>query len=140
MPRAAFTLELRVDDPPEVVWPRLWDLDRHTAAVPLTTTRGTGALALGSRFSARTALGPLGFDDDMVVTSWSPPLAARIEKVGRVLRGGVEVDLEPTPGGGTLVRWRQRYGATGVPEVVAALARPVVRTGYLLALRRITAA
>lgn len=138
MPRPAFHLELAVAAPPEVVWQRLWDLDRHTAAVPLTTLVG-GPPGPGAAFTGRTALGPFGFDDDMVVRSWDPPRRAVVEKVGRVLRGSVEVDLVPA-GESTLVRWRQSYGAALVPDALAALAAPAVRTAYLLALRRITAA
>lgn len=138
MPRPAFSLELAVAAPPAVVWERLWDLDRHTAAVPLTTVSG-GPPGPGATFTGRTALGPLGFDDDMVVRAWDPPRRAVVDKVGRVLRGSVEVVLEPTDAG-TVLRWRQSYGAALVPDRLAALARPGVRTAYLLALRRITAA
>lgn len=138
MPRPAFSLELAVGAPPDVVWGRLWDLDRHTAAVPLTTVTG-GPLGPGLRFTGRTAIGPIGFDDDMVVRAWDPPRRAVVEKVGRVLRGTVEVELAPA-GAGTLLRWRQSYGAALVPDRLAAVVRPAVRTAYLMALRRITAA
>ncbi len=138
MPRPTFSLELAVAAPPDVVWDRLWDLDRHTAAVPLTTV--TGDLpGPGARFTGRTAFGPLHLDDHMVVRVWEPPRRAVVEKVGRVLRGEVEVLLETDPAG-TRVSWRQSYGAARVPDRLAALARPAVRTAYLLALRRITAA
>lgn len=138
MPRASFSIDLVVAAAPDEVWERLWDLRRHTAAVPLTTVAG-GPLQLGGRFTGRTALGPLGFDDHMVVRAWEPPWRAVVEKVGRVLRGTVEVTLEPSPSGTRLV-WHQTYGASHVPDRLAALARPAVRTAYLLALRRITAA
>ncbi|AXH97085.1 SRPBCC family protein [Ornithinimicrobium avium] len=138
MPRAAFSFQLTLAAPPDVVWERLWDLDRHTAAVPLTTVAG-GPLGAGARFTGRTGLGPLGFDDDMVVREWDPPRRAVVDKVGKVLRGAVTVTLRPTTEG-TLVRWHQTYGAALVPDRLAALARPAVRTAYLLAVRRITGA
>ncbi len=133
-----FALDVLVPGTPGQVWERLWDLDRHTATVPLTTVTG-GPLGAGARFTGRTAVGPVGFDDDMVVRAWDPPRRAVVEKVGRVLRGSIEVTLEPAPGG-TLVRWRQAYGAALVPDRLAALARPAVRAAYRSALRRITAA
>ena len=40
MPSPDFEIDLLVPGHPEDVWARLWDLDRHTAAVPLTTVHG----------------------------------------------------------------------------------------------------
>lgn len=132
-----FSIDLVVPGPPEQVWERLWDLRRHTDAVPLTTVTG-GPLGEGARFTGRTSVGPVGFDDDMVVRTWDPPRRATVQKVGRVLRGTIEVRVEPVTDG-TLLRWRQSYGAPLVPGRLAAVARPAVRTAYRSALRRITA-
>jgi len=132
-----FTLDLVVVGEPDQVWERLWDLRRHTATVPLTTVSG-GPLGPGARFTGRTAVGPVGLDDVMVVRAWDPPRHAAVAKVGRVLHGSIEVTLEPVADG-TLLRWHQHYGAALVPGRLAALARPVVRAAYLSALRRITA-
>jgi carbon monoxide dehydrogenase subunit G len=134
---AGFELELHAPDPPDVVWARLWDLDRHTAAVPLT--RVTGRAGADGRFVARTSVGPLGFDDVMVVRTWDPPRRAVVDKVGRVITGGIEVDLVPV-GAGTRVRWQQGYAVPLLPDRVAALAAPVVRRGYRRALARIVGA
>ncbi len=135
--RPRFSIDLIVPGEPADVWRRLWDLDRHTAAVPLTTATG-GPLGPGVRFRGRTGVGPLGFDDVMVVRGWEEPRHAVVDKVGPVLRGTIEATLEPVRDG-TLLRWRQSFGATFLPDRVVALAGPVVRTGYLGALRRITA-
>lgn len=132
-----FTVDLVVPGSPDQVWLRLWDLDRHGATVPLTTMAG-GPLGPGARFSGRTALGPLGFDDDMVVRDWDPPRRAVVDKVGRAVTGSIVATLEPVADG-TLLRWRQTYGSAFVPASLAALARPAVRTAYRSALRRITA-
>lgn len=143
MRQPTFSLELAVPGDPAQVWARLWDLDRHTAAVPFTSAGG-GPLGAGTRFVARTAVGSLGFDDDMVVREWDPPHRAVIDKVGRVLTGSIEVTLDPVGeapdegDGSTRLRWRQTYGATRVPDRVAGLARPAVRAAYRSALRRIT--
>lgn len=170
MPRPAFALDLLVPGPPEQVWARLWDLDRHTAAIPFTTvttvTSATTArtpttattstttpdpggpadssragLAQGVRFTARTALGPFGLDDDMVVRAWDPPQHAVIEKVGAVLGGTIEIDLRPA-GSSTRLRWTQtieaRLGRARVPHALAGLAARPVRAAYRRALVRIT--
>lgn len=137
MPRPAFELELLVPGAPEEVWARLWALERHTEAVPLTVVRGP-ALRAGSSFVARTAVGPVGFDDVMEVRAWDPPHRAVVAKVGRVLGGSIEARLVADPAG-TRLLWRQEVAATGVPDVLARLVVPAVRAGYRKALRQITA-
>ena len=132
---ASFWFDLLVPGPPPQVWERLWDLERHTRAIPLTTVGG-GPLQDGVRFTARTGLGRLGFDDVMVVREWEPPHHAVIEKVGRVLGGRIEVTLRPA-GADTRLRWEQNYSATAVPDRVAALASPGVRAAYLRSVRQI---
>lgn len=138
MPRPAFELELLVPGPPDEVWGRLWDLRRHTETVPLTVVRGP-APHLGSTFVARTAVGPLGFDDVMEVRAWEPPHRAVVVKVGRVLGGQIQAVLTSDGAGGTRLRWRQEVAATGVPDALARLAAPAVAAGYRRSLLRITA-
>lgn len=137
MPRPAFELELLVPGPPDEVWDRLWDLGRHTEIVPLTVVRGP-VPHQGSTFVARTAVGPVGFDDVMEVRTWDPPHRAVVAKVGRVLGGSIEARLVADPAG-TRLLWRQEVAATGVPDVLARLVVPAVRAGYRKALRQITA-
>ncbi|WP_298888413.1 SRPBCC family protein [uncultured Serinicoccus sp.] len=133
---AEFWFDVLVPGAPEQVWERLWDLDRHTAAIPLTTTLG-GPLAPGARFVARTRLGPVKIDDEMVVRLWEPHRHAVVEKVGRLLTGRIEVTLRPA-GADTRLRWEQRYAVAGVPDALAALAAPAARAAYLRAVRQIT--
>lgn len=139
MPRPVFEIELSTAGEPAEVWGRLWDLDRHTAAVPLTVVTG-GPLGPGAEFVGRTSIGPLHVDDVMVVRSWDPPRRCVVEKVGSPLRGRIEATLEPSGTGATRLRWRQDYAVARLPHRLVALARPAVRTAYLLALRRITRA
>ncbi|QFG67545.1 hypothetical protein [Ornithinimicrobium pratense] len=139
MPRPAFQIELLVAGPPAQVWDRLWDLDRHTAAVPLTTV-GAGSspgLRQGARFTARTALGPFRIDDHMLVRSWDPPRHAVLDKVGRVLSGRIEVDLR-AEGADTHLCWIQTFGAVGVPDTLAGWAARPVRAAYRRTLAQIT--
>ncbi|MGC5582732.1 SRPBCC family protein [Ornithinimicrobium sp. W1665] len=136
MARPFFELDLLVPGSPEEVWTRLWDLDRHTRAVPLTAVQGPPPRP-GSTFVARTAVGPVGFDDVMEVREWDPPHRAVVVKVGRVVRGRIEARLTPDGAGRTRVRWRQEVGAAGVPRPLARLAVPAVAAGYRRSLRRI---
>ena len=133
---AEFWFDVLVPGAPAQVWERLWDLDRHTAAIPLTTTLG-GPLGPGAGFVARTRLGPVAVDDEMVVRLWEPHEHAVIEKVGRPLTGQIEVTLRPA-GADTRLRWEQRYAVARVPGALAALAAPAVRAAYLRAVRQIT--
>ncbi|GAA1396184.1 SRPBCC family protein [Luteococcus peritonei] len=133
-----FQVELSCPQPPELVWQKLWDLERHSLAVPLTRVRAEGSpeLRRGSHFVARTGVGPLALDDWMTVREWSPPTRARIEKTGPLLHGTITVELSPT-GTGTRLTWRQGYGARGLPAVMARALVPFVARGYRVALGRI---
>src|SRR4051812_42117897 len=97
---AHFEVHLGSTLPAPEVWRRVLDLRGHTAVIPFTTVTGTAMtadeLVAGSRFVARTGLGPLGFDDIMVVDEISPPTAdrageARIHKEGRLVRGSIDL-------------------------------------------------
>lgn len=100
----------------------MWE--RHGDAVPLTTVRLLPGPSdgEGTRFVARTSLGPVAFDDVMEVVTWQPPRAAgkrseqleapaegfcRIEKRGRVITGWAEIIVRAEPGGGSTLLWRE---------------------------------
>ncbi len=94
-------------------WDRLTDWERHSAAIPLTSvTRWPGsATGVGSGFTGRTSLGPVGFDDPMEVTFWQPPEGdrpgvCRIVKHGRVVVGWAVLVVTPE-GSGSTVTWRE---------------------------------
>ena len=128
-------------------WRRVLDLRAHTAVIPLTTVTGDamGASDLvdGSRFVARTGLGPVGFDDVMVVDSIVPPTPttagrARIRKDGKVVRGAIDLSVTPTAAGSTVV-WRQQISVRGVPAVLDRVVATVARAAYGTALRKLLA-
>ncbi|MET9449376.1 SRPBCC family protein [Streptomyces cinerochromogenes] len=109
-----FSLERTTPLPLDVAWRRLTDWPRHADAVPLTriSVLTPAPTREGTRFVARTALGPLAFDDVMEVTVWRPPTAdegglCRLEKRGRVILGWAEIEVRPGPGGRTRVLWRE---------------------------------
>ena len=144
---ARFSVTVPSDLPASEAWRRLLDLDAHTAVIPLTTLTGDALAARdlvdGSRFVARTALGPVGFDDVMVVESIEAPAAttagrARIRKEGKVVRGDIDLLVTPTASGST-VEWSQRIGVRGVPALLDPVVAKVAGAAYGSTIRRLLA-
>lgn len=143
---AVFTVRIDTPLPAPVAWERILDVHRHGEVVPFTTVRGDALYAAelvpGSRFVARTGLGPLGFDDAMVVDEITSPTdqsagLARIRKEGTVIRGWIELTVTPGTSGGSRVEWVQQISVVGVPEVASPVAAAVARAAYGRALRRL---
>lgn len=143
---AVFTVRIDTPLPAPVAWERILDVHRHGEVVPFTTVRGDALYAAelvpGSRFVARTGLGPLGFDDAMVVDEITTPTEesaglARIRKEGKVVRGWIELTVMPRPPGGSMVEWVQQISVLGVPEVASPVAAAVAKAAYSRALRRL---
>ncbi|MFF0728536.1 SRPBCC family protein [Streptomyces sp. NPDC004134] len=139
---ALFEVERTVRAPAVAVWERLTDWPAHGGRVPLTRVVGVSAPAegVGARFTARTGVGRVGFDDPMEVVEWSPPGAGRavgrcrLVKRGRVVLGWAEIEVYgPRAGtgdaGAARVVWREELGVRGLPRaldpVVAWTARRV---------------
>ncbi|MFW6721238.1 SRPBCC family protein [Streptomyces sp. MAR4 CNY-716] len=144
---ALFEVERTVRASAVEVWGRLTDWPAHGGRVPLTRITGVSvpASGVGSRFTARTGVGRVGFDDPMEVVAWSPPGAGRavgrcrLVKRGRVVLGWAEIEVYgPEAGtgdggdggvGAVRVVWREDLGVRGVPRaldpVVAWTARRV---------------
>ena len=141
--------EVHLDSPlpaPEA-WRRILDLRAHTAVIPLTTVTGeamgASELVEGSRFVARTGVGPVGFDDVMVVQSVVQPTAhsagsARIRKEGKVVRGRIDLLVTPTASGSTVL-WTQRIGVRGVPALLDPVVAKVAGAAYGSTLRKLLA-
>ena len=142
--RSSFVVSAETGHAPAETWARLWDLDRHTAVIPLTTVTPhppATRLGAGAGFTGRTALGPLGFDDVMRVETWAPPESATVVKVGRVVGGRIEVTVAPLRHGSRVV-WRQTVQLPWLParlRWVEALAARVVAPGYRQAIRTLLA-
>ncbi|MGW1885974.1 SRPBCC family protein [Streptomyces sp. NPDC001970] len=112
---------------PGEAWRRLTDWPAHAGKVPLTgiSVLTAGPTGVGSRFSARTGAGPVGFDDPMEVVRWEPPEAGRpghcrLEKRGRTVLGWAEIEVRAAPGG-TRVTWTEELGVRGLPRVAGPL-------------------
>ncbi|WP_371636980.1 SRPBCC family protein [Streptomyces zaomyceticus] len=131
-----FRVERTVPSAPEEVWRRLTDWPAHGRQVPLTRTRvlTPGPNRAGTRFTARTGIGRLSFDDPMEVVRWEPPAAGRagtcrLEKSGRVVRGWALVEVTELPGCGSRVLWTEELSVHGLPKAFDPLLR---RAGRVL--------
>ncbi|MDV5144065.1 SRPBCC family protein [Streptomyces sp. SBC-4] len=126
-----FRVERTVPLAPDEAWRRLTDWPAHGRQVPLTRTRvlTPGPNGAGTRFTARTGIGRLAFDDPMEVVRWEPPEAGRpgvcrLAKSGRVVRGWAEVAVTGAPDGGCRVEWTEELAVRGLPRAFdPALAR-----------------
>ncbi|WP_375478275.1 SRPBCC family protein [uncultured Jatrophihabitans sp.] len=113
---------------PADAWARLTDWRRHGEFVPLTKVRLETAppTGVGTVFTARTAVGRLGFDDPMEVVAWSPPAhgsggSCRLEKRGRVMLGWAELSVQPD-GPGSIVTWREDAVPAKLPAFATGVA------------------
>ncbi|GGW20225.1 hypothetical protein GCM10018980_65020 [Streptomyces capoamus] len=120
-----FSVERTVPLPAEEAWRRLTDWPRHAGAVPLTRIRvlTPGPTREGTRFVARSGVGPLVLDDIMEVTVWRPPAdgacgLCRLEKRGRVILGWAEIEVLAAPGDRSRVVWREELRVRFLPSAV----------------------
>ncbi|WP_432546827.1 SRPBCC family protein [Kineococcus sp. SYSU DK004] len=132
----AFTATALFRAPAARVFDVLTDWPRQSAWVPATAVfRLPGPVAgPGERFVGRTGVGPLAFDDEMLVTSWRAPApgrAGRVEvvKTGRLLGGTVSLGVRDVGDGWAQVDWTEHV----VPRP-AALAWAAAAAGPLGAL------
>lgn len=147
---ARFTVRLDAPIPPAEAWRRVWNLDAHSRLIPLTTLRGDGtggaSLRAGSRFVARTALGPVGLDDVMEVRHFEAPDAgsgrgrASVVKTGRVIGGSI--DAHVTPGhrrgrAGAHLEWTQDITLRGLPAAADPVVAAIAKVAYGSVLRRL---
>ncbi|MFF5973241.1 SRPBCC family protein [Streptomyces sp. NPDC012769] len=130
-----FRIERTVPLPPAEVWRRLTDWPAHGARIPFTRTTvlTEGPAGVGTRFTARTGVGRLAFDDPMEVVRFEPPEVGlpgvcRLEKLGRAVRGSAVFEVGGE-GSGSRVLWVEELRLRGVP---AALDPVLAAVGRLL--------
>ncbi len=140
----SFEVAVDVDAPVQRTWDALTDWASHGDWIPMTRMRVTSPepRGLGASFVGRSGIGPLAFDDPMVVTRWEPPGRGRpgrcdVRKTGRIVRGGASFEVGERPGG-SRVRWREDVEVP--PEALTRRLGPLVAVGgrvlFGLALRR----
>jgi hypothetical protein len=121
---ALFRITRRSALPAAEAWQRMTAWERHAGPVPFTAIRVVGAPAegVGTLFAARTAIGPIGFDDPMEVTAWQTPQGdrpglCRLEKRGAVVTGWAEIEVR-SHREGSVVQWREDLRVAGLPRAL----------------------
>ncbi|MEW2619347.1 SRPBCC family protein [Streptomyces sp. NPDC048106] len=139
-----FSLTRTVPLPLDEAWRRVTEWPRHARAVPLTRIRvlTPGPTGVGTRFTARSGIGPLAFDDTMEVILWRPPVGGegglcRLEKRGRVILGWARIEVRPGPGGGSRVVWREELRVRFLPRAFDAVVTRTARTVFGRGLNRL---
>jgi hypothetical protein len=131
----AFTVTTQTPLPPAQAWARLVDWSRHAAHVPFTTISvEPGAPGVGATFTARTALGRVGFDDPMEVVEWDPPHFCRIEKRGRAMLGMADFSVDAAVAG-SRETWREEPVPARLPRYARPLADAAGRRLFTRVLR-----
>jgi hypothetical protein len=98
---------------------------------------------LGTRFTGRTHLGPIGFDDPMEVTGWQLPSEGqdgwcRVAKQGAWLTGWAEIVVSAQPVGSRVV-WTEEVAVRGVPRFAHRLLARIGTQLFSRALRQLSA-
>lgn len=138
--RALLRAETEVAVPAERLWNLLADWSRQGEWIPLTSVRavrGDGH-RVGGRIEAWTGIGPIGFNDPMVVTHWDPPRRCEVLHLGSVVRGEGGFDVVAADAGARVVWWESVELPLGpVGQVGWRLSAPMVRMGLELSLARL---
>lgn len=142
----AGSLQVAVDVPAsaEATWSVLTDWDHQHEWALLTRTRGVGPTrghAVGEGIEAWTGLGPIGFFDTMVITSWQPPYLCEVRKTGRVVRGTAQFAVADRGPRRSRVAYRAQVDlpAGRLGTMAWPLVRVGIGTGFRLSLRRLAA-
>jgi carbon monoxide dehydrogenase subunit G len=128
----------------EQVWRFVTDWSRQGEWIPATRVRtlsGEGD-ALGDRVVARTALGPVGFDDPMEIVRCEQPHLCEVRHLGRVVRGSGTFAVEPAGTARSRFVWTEQLTVPGgrIGELGFRLLRPLTELLLRLALRRLARA
>jgi carbon monoxide dehydrogenase subunit G len=96
---------VRVPATPERVWQVAMDWSRQGEWIPGTSV--SGGAGVGAQVVARTAAGPVGFTDTMIITEWDPPRRCVVRHTGKVVRGSGIFEVIPS-GELTEFRWTEQ--------------------------------
>lgn len=116
-----FTVRRTVAAPAPAVWALLVDWPSHGRWVPFTTvtTTSPSPAGVGATFVGRSGIGPVGFDDPMVVTQWQEPGEVtpgrcQIRKTGTVVLGDAGFTVTPLGAGRCEVVWSETIEIAGL--------------------------
>lgn len=122
-----------VPAPATVVFEALVDWPGQGRWIPATSVRvqsGDGA-SVGSVVVARSALGPVGFDDILQIYRWQPPELVDVHHVGWLVRGPARFRVVPIAPDSCRVYVAEQltmpFGVLG--ECAWLLLKPFARTG-----------
>ena len=128
----AVTAAVELPLPQQQAWAAVTDWEGQSRWMPLTVVSVVdGDGGLGTRLSARTGVGPLGFVDPMVIDVWEPPHRCEVEHLGRVVRGRGIFTVEELTTGRSRVSWTEELEGLAARVTVSAS-----RLALGLALRR----
>ena len=141
---ASFTVELATPLTPDAALARVLDLRVHDRVIPFTRVRpavSAEELRPGSVFVARTGIGPIAFDDPMMIEQLGAygdagGTGAVIVKQGRALQGKVNLQITPDAAG-SQVHWHQDVRLPWLPGIVQPLAARLLKLGYRRVLTRL---
>ena len=132
---AEVTARVVVPRAPSEVWDAVVDWPGQSRW--MVGTRVTGGHGLGAQVLARTALGPIGFTDSMVITHWDPPRRWVVRHTGRLVRGLGIFAVSPAASGSEF-RWTEQlqlpFAAAG--RLGWRIIRPLAQAGMDASLRR----
>ncbi len=101
------------------------------------------ANGVGTRFTGRTQVGPIWFDDPMEVMIWEPPTEGKrgyckVRKFGPWLLGTAEIVVEPAGNepDRTTVTWKEAVTLRGVPAIFNPLVRAMGGILFRMTMRR----
>lgn len=138
MAQVAFTLEQDWHIEPSRLWAALSDWAGHGEWIPATTVRildGDGGL--GTRFVARTGLGPIAFDDNMTVIEFDATTThAVVKKTGPLLTGSAGFRIEPRAHGSHLI-WFETIRVPLLPRFLTPLVAAIGKQLFLLSLKQL---
>ena len=143
---ARFTAVVPVAAPVDRVWDLITDWPAHSRWIPLTTVTVLTPQAggVGARFVGRTHLGPIGFDDPMVVTGFVAPAGDEVgdaagrcdvDKLGGVVRGTAWFEVQPLGSARCRITWGEDVDIA--PRALTGLLRPLVEAGGRQGLRSV---
>jgi hypothetical protein len=102
--------QISTDVSPERLWAVVTDWAEQGRWIPFTRAWvvGGGPAVAGSRVEARTAIGPVGFLDVMIIETWDPPHRLELRHVGKIVRGSAGFLIEPLGDRGSRIIWAER--------------------------------
>lgn len=121
------------------LWDAVTDWERQGDWMPQTTVTvdPTSPTGLGQRFTARSGVGPAGFDDPMVVDVWEAPRRCEVAHLGRVVTGRGVFLVEPIGENRSRFTWNEELASTGVRRLLDPAAAPATKLLLGVALRRL---